>query len=203
MTRLDHISKHPATYADVLAAPPHKVAELIHGALILHPRPAPRHATAYSALTSKIGGPFNYDEGGPGGWIILAEPELHLGPDILVPDIAGWRRERLPVLPDTAYFETVPDWVCEVLSPSTRAHDLIDKRALYFDHGVGHLWLVDPDARMLEGFRREDAGWTLIGTYEDVERVAMAPFDAAPFGLGALWPPAPEPAPAPSASEDG
>ena len=191
MTRLDHIAKQPATYADVLAAPPTKVAELIHGALILHPRPAPRHATAYSALTSKIGGPFHYDDDGPGGWIILAEPELHLGPDILVPDIAGWRRERMPTLPEMAYFEAPPDWVCEVLSPSTRLHDLTDKRALYFDHGVGHLWFVDPDARILEAFRRTEAGWTLVAALADDDRVALEPFAAAPFGLGALWPPAP------------
>ena len=191
MTRLDAIAKAPATYADVLAAPAHMVAEVIHGELHLQPRPAPLHAKAYSALTAKVGGPFDYDDDGPGGWIILAEPELHLGPDILVPDIAGWRRERMPALPETAFFETVPDWVCEVLSPSTRLRDLTSKRDLYFAHGVGHLWLVDPDARILEGFRRTEAGWTLLAALADDEEVALEPFAAAPFGLAALWPPAP------------
>jgi Uma2 family endonuclease len=189
MTRLDQIVKQHATYEDVLAAPRNMVAEIIDGALTLPPRPGPRQSRAASNLGVKIGGPFDADEGGPGGWIILDEQELHLGDEILVPDLAGWRRERMPELPDTAYFETVPDWCCEVLSPSTRSRDLIDKRRIYFDWGVGFLWLVDPDARILEGFRREDAGWTLIGTYEDTEEVAMPPFDAAPFGLGALWPP--------------
>ena len=191
MTRLDHIAKQPATYADVLAAPPTKVAELIHGALILHPRPAPRHSRAGSVIGARVGSPFDYDEDGPGGWIILDEPELHLGPDILVPDVAGWRRERMPALPDIAYFEMAPDWVCEVLSPSTRLHDLTDKRALYYDNGVEHLWFVDPDARILEAFRRTDAGWTLIGALADDDEVALEPFAAAPFGLAALWPPAP------------
>ena len=191
MTRLEHIAKRPATYDDVLAAPPHMVAELIHGALILHQRPAPRHARAYTVLSSKIGAPIDYDDGGPGGWIIIAEPELHLGGHVLVPDIAGWRRDRMPSLPDTAYFEMPPDWCCEILSPSTRPHDLTDKRALYLAQGVEHLWPVDPDARILEAFSRTAEGWTLRGTVEDADDVALPPFEAAPFGLAALWPPAP------------
>ena len=191
MTKLDHIAKRPATYDDVRAAPAHMVAELIHGALVLHPRPAPRHALAYSALSTKIGGPFHYDEEGPGGWIILAEPELHLGSHVLVPDIAGWRRERMPDFPEAAFFETPPDWACEILSPSTRSHDLTDKRAIYLAEGVGFLWLVDPDARILEAFAARPEGWTLLGAVEDADTVALPPFEAAPFGLAALWPPAP------------
>ena len=189
MTRLDHIAKRAATYDDVLAAPPHMVAELIHGALILHPRPAPRHANAYTSLVSKIRGAFNFDEDGPGGWVILAEPELHLGDHVLDARHRGLAAERMPEFPEAAFFETPPDWCCEVLSPSTRSHDLTDKRAIYLAQGVAHLWFVDPDARILEAFRRSDAGWVLVGVAEGADEVALEPFAAAPFGLSALWPP--------------
>ena len=106
-----------ADYQDVLNAPAHLVAEVIDGALHTQPRPAPRHAWASSGLGARINPPFNYGDGGPGGWWIVDEPELHLGEDILVPDLAGWRRERMPDYPDTAWFAIAPDWVCEVLSP--------------------------------------------------------------------------------------
>ena len=194
MTKLDAIAKRPATYDDVLAAPPHMVAELVEGALVLQPRPASRHALAVSALTAKVGGPNHHDEGGPGGWWILGEPELHLGRDVLVPDLAGWRRERMPEFPDAAFFEMPPDWVCEVLSPSTRRHDLTGKRNIYRTHGVGHLWFVDPDARLLEAFRAGPDGWTLLGAVADDEAVTFEPFTATPFGLATLWPPRPPPA---------
>ena len=187
MTKLDHIAKRPATYDDVRAAPRHMVAELIHGALVLHPRPASPHARAASALGPKIGGPFDYDEDGPGGWWILDEPELHLGGHVLVPDLAGWRRERMPAVPRAAFFQTPPDWACEVLSPSTRSHALTDKRAIYLREGVRHLWLVDPDARILEAFHASAEGWTLRGVAEDADTVALEPFEAAPFALRSLW----------------
>ena len=130
-----HDSPHRATYQDVLDAPAHLVAEIIDGTLHTHPRPAPRHATASTRLTIEIGGPFDRGRGGPGGWRILDEPELHLGEEILVPDLAGWRRERMPELPDTAYFTLAPDWVCEVLSASTRKVDLQEKRPIYAGAG--------------------------------------------------------------------
>ena len=116
----EHARRHrsPATYQDVLDAPPHMVAELVGGALYLHPRPAFPHAFAGSALGVEIGGPFQKGRGGPGGWWIIDEPELHLGPDVLVPDIAGWRRERMPAFPDAPWSDLAPDWVCEVLSPA-------------------------------------------------------------------------------------
>ena len=117
-----------ATYQDVLDAPAHRVAEIVEGTLHTHPRPAMPHALASSQLGAELGGAFGRSRGGRGGWWIIDEPELHLGEDILVPDLAGWRRERMPVYPDTAYVTLAPDWVCEVLSASTRRLDLHGKR---------------------------------------------------------------------------
>ena len=191
MTRQDRIAKAPATYDDVLAAPPHMVAELIDGVLSLQPRPAMPHALAASVLNMEVGTPFHRGRGGPGGWWIISEPELHLGRQVLVPDVAGWRRVRMPAYPTGAAVDLAPDWVCEVLSPSTRSRDLIDKRPIYAEHGVAHLWLVDPAARLLEAFRLGPDGWIVAGTVEDGDTVALAPFEAAPFELGALWPPDP------------
>ena len=125
-----------ATYEDLLAVPEHLVAEILFGRLVTHPRPAPRHAVARSALGSVLGPPFQFGRGGPGGWIFMVEPELHLGAHVVVPDLAAWRRERLPALPETAWIEIAPDWVCEVLSPSTERYDRGDKRLIYAEAGV-------------------------------------------------------------------
>lgn len=177
----------PATYQDVLDAPAHMVAELIHGALHLHPRPALRHARASSSLGGELYGPFDRGRGGPGGWLILDKPELHLGADVLVPDVAGWRRERMPTLPDLAWIEIAPDWVCEVLSPSTRRLDLTDKRDIYGRAGVRYLWLVDPEAQTLESFELCAGNWALVATVAGEGEVRVAPFEAVGFPLEALW----------------
>ncbi|MBA3324809.1 MAG: Uma2 family endonuclease [Rhodobacteraceae bacterium] len=181
--------KRSATYQDVLDAPENMIAEIIRGALHLQPRPASRHGRAASALGAKIGAPFDFDEGGPGGWWILDEPELHFGDDVLVPDIAGWRRERMPEFLIVAAFTLAPDWVCEVLSPGTRRRDLTDKREIYREQGVGWLWFVDPEARTLEVFARSDAAWVLVAALGGEVDVRIAPFDAIVFPLSALWPP--------------
>ena len=177
-----------ATYQDVLDAPETMVAELIEGALHLHPRPALRHARATSSLGDELVSPFDKGRGGPGGWWILDEPELHLGADVLVPDLAGWRRERMPTLPDAAWLDLAPDWVCEVLSPGTRRLDLTDKRRIYAERGVSHLWLVDPDSRTLEAFELRDGAWTLIAALAEDAEIRVPPFDAVAFPLSALWP---------------
>ena len=177
-----------ATYQDVLDAPPHMVAELVRGALHLHPRPASRHAYAGSALDFRVGGPFHHDPAGPGGWWIVFEPELHLGPDVLVPDLAGWRRERMPEYPDVPWFDLAPDWACEVLSPGTRRLDLTEKRDIYGASGVGHLWLVDPKAQTLEAFTLRDAAWVLVAALKEDDEVRVPPFDAIAFPLSALLP---------------
>ncbi len=139
----------PATYEDLQDVPPNMVAQIIGGQLITQPRPAPKHARASSVLGGKLGDPFDYGDSGPGGWIILDEPELHLGEHILVPDLAGWRRENMPELPQTAWFETPPDWICEVISPSTARYDRLEKRNIYGQFKVSHLWFIDPDAKLL------------------------------------------------------
>ena len=175
-----------ATYQDVLDAPAGMVAELVGGALHLQPRPRARHAFASSALGGKIGSPFGLGDGGPGGWWIIDEPELHLGTDVLVPDLAGWRRERLETLPDAA-FTLAPDWVGEVLSPRTREFDLTEKRDRYAAAGVAHLWLVDPDARTPEAFALEGGRWVLVRALHAEAEVALPPFEAVPFALAALW----------------
>ena len=183
-----HSPTSRATYQDVLDAPAHLVAEIIDGTLHTHPRPAPAHTLASSALGNDLGNPFQFGRGGPGGWWILDEPELHLGEDVLVPDLAGWRRERMPELPDTAYFTLAPDWVCEVLSSSTRRVDLHEKRPIYAREGVVHLWLIDPTDRTLEAFELRDGQWLLIASAKDDDPVSIRPFDAIAFSLGDLWP---------------
>ena len=149
----------PATYDDLMALPDNLVAEIIGGELHASPRPAPAHAVAGSSIGALITSPYSFGRGGPGGWWILDEPELHLGPDVLVPDCAGWRKSRMPLRPATAYFPLAPDWICEVLSPSTVQIDRARKLGIYAREGVSHAWLVDPLARTLEVLRLEDGRW--------------------------------------------
>jgi Uma2 family endonuclease len=174
-------------YQQFLAIPEYKVAEIIGGELITRPRPASRHAAAASALGAELFWPFCRGKAGPGGWVILDEPELHLAQDILVPDIAGWRRERMPEIPDVVGFELPPDWVCEVLSPSTAAVDRADKLPIYARHQVAHAWLVDPLAQTLEVFKLTSQQWLLLGTYRGETKIQAEPFDAIELDLGVLW----------------
>jgi len=185
MPRLD-LARVP-TYDDLVAVPDHLVAEIITGELWTSPRPAPRHARASSAVGALLMPAFDFGQVGPGGWEILAEPELHLADHVLVPDIAGWRRERLPRLPDTAYFALAPDWVCEVLSASTAVLDRVKKLPVYAAHGVKHAWLVDPILRTLEVLRLEGAHWALVGTQAGSALVRAEPFEAVEMSLGLLW----------------
>lgn len=188
MTMQRHRAETRATYADLQAVPSTMVAELIDGVLHTHPRPAPRHSVASSYLGVELAGPFRKGKDGPGGWWILDEPELHIGDDVLVPDLAGWRKDRMPSMPETAYFTVVPDWVCEVVSPSTQRVDLFEKRPLYAEQGVAHLWLIDPIARSLEAFELRAGQWVLIAALTDDAPVSVAPFDAITFALDTLWP---------------
>ena len=179
--------KSPATYADLLRVPEHLVAEIIDGDLYASPRPAPRHADASSGLGGVLRSPFDRGRGGPGGWRILDEPELHLDADVLVPDLAGWRRERLPSLPSEAYFSLPPDWVCEVLSPSTASVDRVKKLAIYAREQVTHAWLVDPIARTLEVLRLEQGRWSIVSSFADFAVVRAEPFDAIELDLSLIF----------------
>ena len=188
-----------ANYADLEAVPEHLVAEIIDGTLETHPRPRLRHGLAASRLGGELYGPFDRGRGGPGGWTILDEPELHLGVHVVVPDLAGWRRPRLPAEPDAAFIKIPPDWVCEILSPSTRRLDRGAKRRIYAEAGVGHFWLLDPTGGELEAFALANGQWVLLGTVQRGEPVALPPFDAITFPLDDLFafddpasPPAPE-----------
>lgn len=163
------------------------MAEIVGGELYATPRPAPRHADACSGLGAALRGPFDRARGGPGGWRILFEPELHLGGDVLVPDLAGWRRERLPTLPEDAYFVLAPDWVCEVVSPATAALDRTKKLAVYAREEVPHAWLVDPLARTLEVVRLEEDRWLIAFTAAGFEIVRAEPFAAIELDLSLLW----------------
>jgi len=181
-------ARRRATYEDVLDAPPHMIAEVIDGELRLQPRPAKPHAAATSALGEELGPPFKRGRGGPGGWILLDEPELHLGADILVPDMAGWRRQRMPqIVADEPFFTLAPDWVAEVLSPSTTKYDRTDKLRIYHRESVEWVWLVDPLQRTLEVLHRNETDWTLRGTWRDDERARAEPFEAIELELAVLW----------------
>jgi len=176
-----------ATYADILALPENVVGEIIQGDLVVSPRPAPPHALAASILTGDLTLPFSRGRGGPGGWWILDEPELHLGEHVLVPDLAGWRRERMPVLPTEAFFTVAPDWVCEVLSPSSGRIDRMRKLPIYLEHEVTWAWLVDPLARTLEVFERAAGRWTLAALHEGDVTIRAVPFDAVEIEMGGWW----------------
>jgi Uma2 family endonuclease len=179
--------KRPATYEDLLKVPEHLVAEIIDGDLITSPRPAARHAAAASALGEELGPPFKRGRGGPGGWVILDEPELHIVGQVMVPDLAGWRRERMPEIPDVAFFELAPDWVCEVLSPSTAALDRTRKRHHYGRAGIRHLWLLDPVPQTLEAYRLDGEAWTLVASVAGDTKARIEPFDAVELDLAVLW----------------
>jgi len=180
-------TKQRAPYEDLVAAPPDKIAELIEGDLFLSPRPAPLHSRATSALTSELHDAFDRGRSGPGGWWILFEPALHLGDDVLVPDIAGWKRERLAAMPDLPWFEMAPDWICEVLSPSTERVDRTRKLPIYAAAGVDFAWIVDPALRTLEILRRTSDGFALVGAHSGDNRVSAQPFDAVAIELGMIW----------------
>jgi Uma2 family endonuclease len=183
-------ARRRATYEDLLKVPDILIAEIIDGELITSPRPASPHARAASII-GRVLDPFDQRPGGsggpPGGWWILFEPELHLGADILVPDLAGWRRERMPILANVPYFELAPDWVCEVVSPTTGRIGRVRKMPIYAREKVGRVWLVDPLMRTLEVYRLEGQRWILLSTHGDTEIVRTEPFEAIELDMSRWW----------------
>lgn len=179
---------HAATIADLEALPRTWRGEIIDGTLYAFPRPRFEHANIESFLSADLKNPFQRGRGGPGGWVLLDEPELHLGgDDVLVPDLAGWRRERMPRLPEAAFIALAPDWVCEVLSPSTEAIDRTDKLPIYAREEVRHAWLVDPLVQTLEVLRLEASAWRVAGTWRGEAKVRAEPFAAFELDLALLW----------------
>lgn len=182
----------PATYADLEALPEGVKAEIIDGTIVTQPAPLPRHARVAAGLLRGIGGPFDDDDGrgGPGGWWILPDVDVQLSSgDVVRPDIAGWRRERMPNPWDIRPITVVPDWVCEVLSPPNAAHDRVTKRAKYAAAGIAFYWLVDPSERVLEALSLRDGGWFEVGVYDDTALARVAPFEAIELEVGRLFPP--------------
>jgi Uma2 family endonuclease len=180
-----------ATYADVLAAPEHLTAEVLDGELHLMPRPRRAHLRSASGLGSLLFSAFQAGVGGPGGWTIIDEPELHLGgePDIVVPDLGGWRAGRLVDKDneDEAFITVIPDWVCEISSPSTRRIDRMKKMPIFAREKVPYVWLVEPLERMVEVFRLADTNYSLLGVYGGDDAVRAEPFDAVEIPPVFLW----------------
>jgi len=186
---MEAFAKKPATYDDLCQVPDDLLAQLIDGELIATPRPASLHSVAATELLRALPGSSGRRAGGggAGGWRFLIEPELHLAQDVLVPDLAGWKRETLPQIPDAPAIEVAPDWICEVLSPGTEALDRVKKMGRYALHGVGHVWLVNPREKTLEVFQRQGSMLVGVSTFSGDEKVRAPPFDAMELDLAALW----------------
>jgi Uma2 family endonuclease len=184
-----------ATYDDLLALSEDVKAEVVAGVVHTQPSALPRHAKVAGGLARQIGGPFDEDDGrgGPGGWWILLEVDARLSRhDIVRPDLAGWKRSRLPAPWNTRPIDVVPDWACEITSPSNARHDRLVKARLYLSAGLPHLWLIDPDARVLEALVRDGDRWIEAGRFGDGDVVRIPPFEAIELDVGRLFPP-PEP----------
>lgn len=196
MSNLPSARSRPATWADLLAVPEGYIGEIVAGELIMTPRPAPPHIEAASDLGTLLGASFRFGMGGPGGWIILHEPRIAFVEDIRVPDLAGWRKERY-VAPEKGPYTVMPDWIAEVLSPSTVRTDRGEKLDLYLAHGVRHVWLIDPVAHTLEVYRAQgsapERAWLRVKTFTRPEKVRAEPFDAIELDLALLWGPTEEP----------
>lgn len=186
------VSPQPETsfeelYSSLEALPRNMVGQIINGSLHANPRPSGPHGLVASTLGMDLGTPYQRGKGGPGGWWIIDEPELHMSQQVLVPDIAGWRHTTLPAIPQDHRFTVAPNWVCEVLSPSTSRVDRVEKMPVYATHGVEYLWLVDPADKTMETFTLIDGRWTLTGSFKDDDTVAVVPFEAAEISLADLW----------------
>jgi Uma2 family endonuclease len=187
ISMVSKVIEKPATYEDLLKVPEHLVAEIVDGELFTSPRPASRHANATGMLFVALVRRLQRGEGCPAEWWFLLEPELHLGPDVLVPDIAGWRKEHMPRVPDVAWFDLAPDWICEVVSVRTARLDRIRKLPRYAGHGVPHAWFVDPVAESVEVYRRQGEHMLLLSTHEGHEPLRAEPFESCELDLSDLW----------------
>lgn len=186
--------KDNATYADIEALPEGVTGEILFGALHAHPRPTARHGIAGTKLGARLESRFgSVDDGGPGGWVIIDEPELHLGRHVVGPDMAGWRSERYDTPPTSHIHTTPPDWVCQIVSPSSASRDRGLKRLVYSEAKVRHYWVIDPIQKTLEAFKLTPEGWLLCAASTDADIIRAPLFDAISFSLGSLWPNDPAP----------
>ena len=176
------------TLADLDALPPGVVGEIIEGVLYTMTKPRARHQRTATGIGGDLRGPFDLGRGGPGGWWIVTEPGIELPntPEIS-PDVAGWRRERMPELPEDEPIRVVPDWVCEILSKATRRHDLLVKMPYYAKIGVHHVWMVDLEARTLTAHRLEDGRWLQLGVYADETEARIEPFGEVALDVKSWW----------------
>ena len=180
-------AKKLATYEDLYNIPENTIGEIINGELVVTPRPAPRHMNVVTILGEEIGPPYRRGRGGPGGWIFFVETEIQLGENTVVPDLAGWRKERFPTELEYNWIPVAPDWVCEVLSPGTFRNDKVRKMPIYARHGVGYIWLIDPIAMTMDAFRLESGRWSLLASFAENDKVRVEPFPEAEIDLGDLW----------------
>jgi Uma2 family endonuclease len=183
-----------ATWEDLLTTPEDgRVWEVLNGQMEVQPRPLPRHNRTQARLSGKLSDPFDQGDGGPGGWWLLIEPEVRLAPhEIVVPDLAGWRRQRLPQFPETRPIDVTPDWVCEVVSPDDRGRDRVRKSDLYLRTGVPHYWILDPEDRVLEAYEARSGVWLRLGAWGDGDLARIPPFDAIEIDVSSLLVPLPE-----------
>lgn len=182
------LAKKKATYDDLYSIPDNMTGEIIDGELTVTPRPSRKHVFTTSVLDKKIGPRYQFGEGGgPGGWIILIEPEIGLGEDIIVPDLAAWKKERFPISEESNWISAAPNWICEILSPSTFRNDKVKKMPLYARHAVGYIWLIDPIAMTMDAFRLESGRWSLLGSYAEDDKVRVEPFQEIEINLFDLW----------------
>jgi Uma2 family endonuclease len=180
-------AKKEATYDDLYRIPEHMTGQIIDGELIVTPRPAWRHSRAASSLTGEILPTYQFGRGGPGGWIIVGEPEIHFGNNVIVPDLAGWRRERIFIHPDEHRITVIPDWVCEILSPSTARIVKVKKMRIFAQYEVPFAWIIDPAQLTLEVLRLESGKWLIQGVYAENEKVRAEPFEEVEIDLANLW----------------
>lgn len=180
--------KKQASYDDLYSIPENMIGEIIDGELVATPRPSRKHVYTSSVLGNELGPPYQFGRGGgPGGWIILDEPEIKLGEHLLVPDLAAWRKDRFPTDEETNWISVVPDWICEILSPGTIRLDRIRKMPVYAQHGVPYLWLIDPIAKTLEAFGLRSGKWVLLASFAENDTVQVEPFHQWEMDLGSLW----------------
>jgi Uma2 family endonuclease len=181
-------AKKKATYEDLYTIPENMTGEIINGELVVTPRPSRKHGFAATVLSTEIVTPYQFGRGGgPGGWIFIVEPEIGLEENILVPDIAGWKRERFPRAEAHNWISVAPDWICEVLSPHTARYDRIGKMRIYIRHRVPYVWLVDPILLTLEAYNIEPDGRIILSSFAGNEKVRMEPFPELELDLGLFW----------------